>query len=303
MKYIKNDLPKMSIKGNDYVKVHERILFFRENYPEFSILTEILNIINSSVVIKASILDEKREIRFTGLACGSFGNEKELEKTESVAVGRALANAGIGIIDGIASADEMANYYNKAENNNTQDKSTQRTNTNTQSSKKQYNKVNNDEQWYQIEEKKKGFLYKNKDTLKKEYLIRYDIHKLGNKKWYVSESQKDRLLGDYIDSISVLDADTKNDTQAVTSNTERTDLTPIFIELSDVIADSKELAQKCKDLYEDQSEMGKTFRKQIIGFTGKDLKTVTEKDLNEMINMIKIGEDEIINNINSLVAF
>jgi hypothetical protein len=39
-----------------------------------------------------------------------LGKEKALEKLETVAVGRALAFMGIGIVDGLASADEMDRF-------------------------------------------------------------------------------------------------------------------------------------------------------------------------------------------------
>lgn len=104
----------ISIKGKDYVMVKDRVLFFNETYPEGSIVTELLSDWSSDkIVIKATIypdIDKKR--MFTGLSQaivgdGNINKTAALENAETSAVGRALAMMGIGVLDSIASVDEI----------------------------------------------------------------------------------------------------------------------------------------------------------------------------------------------------
>lgn len=70
---------------------------------------------DDTVYFKAIVFpDSKNKDRFfNGHSFGSLKGEKALEKLETVAVGRALAFMGIGIVESIASSDEMANFQNK----------------------------------------------------------------------------------------------------------------------------------------------------------------------------------------------
>jgi hypothetical protein len=110
-----NKLKTIDIKGKEYVLVATRIKSFNENYPNGRITTELVSEINSqTIVIKATIVPDIKNIDryFTGysqavIGKGLVNQTAALENAETSAVGRALAMLGIGIIDDVASADEM----------------------------------------------------------------------------------------------------------------------------------------------------------------------------------------------------
>jgi hypothetical protein len=106
-------LKTIKYKGRDYVQVNSRVEFFNENYKLGKIETNpTFN--EKTVSFRAVITPDisKPERFFTGHSFGVLGVEKALEKLETVAVGRALAFMGIGIVDGIASAEEMDKFQN-----------------------------------------------------------------------------------------------------------------------------------------------------------------------------------------------
>ena len=119
----KTRLKTVNIKGKQYVETSTRIEFFRENYPEYSIVTEIVDLNANTAVFKASILDSNGKVRATGFAHenknGSFINGTSyVENCETSAIGRALGLFGIGLCgSGIASADEVTNAINNQKNN------------------------------------------------------------------------------------------------------------------------------------------------------------------------------------------
>jgi len=109
------ELKGINIKGNEYILVKDRVLYFNENYPNGKIETELLSEINSEmVVMKATItpdVDNPTRI-FTGFSQATWGDgyinkTAAMENCETSAVGRALGMMGIGVIDSIASADEI----------------------------------------------------------------------------------------------------------------------------------------------------------------------------------------------------
>lgn len=116
----------VNIKGKEYVQVSERVKYFRTNYPEYSLETDVLEFFRgktdegkslSHVMIKAIIKDETGRILSTGIALEYEGSSNinktsHVENCETSAVGRALGNFGIGIDGGIASADEVFNAIN-----------------------------------------------------------------------------------------------------------------------------------------------------------------------------------------------
>ena len=107
-------LKTIKLKGKDYVQVNERVLYFNELYPKGSITSEA-TFNGDTVYFKATVFPDVqlRERIFVGHSFGSLKGEKALEKLETVAVGRALAFMGIGIVEGIASADEMEKFHGK----------------------------------------------------------------------------------------------------------------------------------------------------------------------------------------------
>lgn len=124
----------IQIKGKDYVCVSDRIIYFNENYPEGCIESKIIeHEKGGQIVIKTYIRPEgygENKRVFTGYSQeiegeGYINKTSALENAETSAVGRALAMMGIGVIDSIASMDEInkatnrstyipkPNYYNK----------------------------------------------------------------------------------------------------------------------------------------------------------------------------------------------
>ncbi len=99
-----------------YIPVHARIAEFYEKYPDGRIVTEIIRLNEDSgfVCIKASAYRNRddAEPSSTGHAFeirgqGYVNTTSFIENGETSAVGRALANLGFKIENGIASREEM----------------------------------------------------------------------------------------------------------------------------------------------------------------------------------------------------
>ena len=114
---------KIKSKGGgekEYVPVSERVKEFHRLYEDGNITVnykripvgEDGTIPDAGFIFKATItLDVKENKRFfTGHSFGKIGEDKALEKAETVSIGRALGFANIGLEDGIASADEMKQF-------------------------------------------------------------------------------------------------------------------------------------------------------------------------------------------------
>lgn len=104
----------MTIKGKEYVTVNERLKAFRENFKDYSLTTEIIELTPEYCTLKAIITDNKGIVRATGLAQEQRNNAMSLvnktsyvENCETSAWGRALGNFGIGIDSEICTADEI----------------------------------------------------------------------------------------------------------------------------------------------------------------------------------------------------
>jgi hypothetical protein len=107
-------LETIDIKGKQYVTVNERLKYFRENFKDWRLITEITELTANKVIFKASILNPKGEVVANGHACevagSSFINKtSHIENAETSAWGRALGNMGIGVDSSVCSADEVAN--------------------------------------------------------------------------------------------------------------------------------------------------------------------------------------------------
>lgn len=111
------ELNTINIKGKEYVPVSERIKKFNHDFPEGSITTQLVSDPTSeNIIIKATVIPKEGRT-FTGYSQatvddGYINKTSALENAETSAVGRALGMMGIGILDSVASADEM----NKAAN-------------------------------------------------------------------------------------------------------------------------------------------------------------------------------------------
>lgn len=105
---------KLGAKG--YAQVNERIKAYRKVYPTGSIITQIEEIREDYVRIRAEVRDETGNIVSTGVASEMLtgDNKKDyinktsmVENCETSAVGRALGFAGFGVDTAIASAEDI----------------------------------------------------------------------------------------------------------------------------------------------------------------------------------------------------
>jgi|TARA_R110002012_G_scaffold233815_2_gene407177 hypothetical protein len=107
-------LKSVNIKGKQYVEVHERLRYFRTNYPNYSLTSEVLEKTSDSILILATISNAEGKVIATGMAeemKADYGINKTsyVENGETSAWGRALGNFGIGIDTSVASANEVTN--------------------------------------------------------------------------------------------------------------------------------------------------------------------------------------------------
>ena len=106
-------MKSIDIKGKQYVTVNERLIYFREKYPDHALTSEIVELTEERVVMKATI-QFGDVVYATGHAYedkdSTFINKTSfIENCETSAWGRALANFGIGIEESVASFEEVAN--------------------------------------------------------------------------------------------------------------------------------------------------------------------------------------------------
>ena len=104
----------IDIKGTPYVTVNSRLTYFRQNYENYRLVSEIVSNEGDVCIIKASIMDGNGDVLATGHAFekanSTFINKtSHIENCETSAWGRALGNFGIGIDAAVASYEEVAN--------------------------------------------------------------------------------------------------------------------------------------------------------------------------------------------------
>lgn len=102
----------IDFKGKAYVLVSDRVIYFNETYPKGSITTELISTPDADTVIIKATVKPNDEQTFTGYSQATWGEgyinkTSALENAETSAVGRALAFMGIGVIESIASIDEI----------------------------------------------------------------------------------------------------------------------------------------------------------------------------------------------------
>ena len=91
------ELPYLNLKGKDYLQVAHRLVWFREEHPNGKILTEAINLNENFAIFKATIELDNGNILGT-----AHGREDQkhfpdyMEKSETKAIGRALALCGFG---------------------------------------------------------------------------------------------------------------------------------------------------------------------------------------------------------------
>ena len=102
----------IDICGKSYVTVNERLKEFRNNFKDYALITEIIELGSDYATVKASIFDDKGVLRATGfarevVAKSPINKYAFLENCETSAIGRALGNFGIGIDEAVCTADEL----------------------------------------------------------------------------------------------------------------------------------------------------------------------------------------------------
>ena len=110
----------VDLKGKPYVMVNARIMEFWKRFPNGSITTEFVSLIDGVAVMKATISEDGVKVKATGTAyekegAGFVNKTSYIENCETSAVGRALGILGIGIDASLASAEEVANAIHQQE--------------------------------------------------------------------------------------------------------------------------------------------------------------------------------------------
>ncbi len=100
-------------KGGDYAAVADRLKEFRQDCPN-GLVETTPTITDDTIMFTARVLKDKAKpesAEATGHAFNKLGAPKVFEKTETQALGRALALLGYLASGEIASADEMTEFY------------------------------------------------------------------------------------------------------------------------------------------------------------------------------------------------
>jgi hypothetical protein len=91
------ELPLLNLKGKNYLTVAYRVLWMREEHPEWSIETEYLRLDDKMAIAKATIRNGEGKLLAQGTKSETpQGFPDYIEKSESSAIGRALAFCGYG---------------------------------------------------------------------------------------------------------------------------------------------------------------------------------------------------------------
>lgn len=98
MKTIKGtELTIIQLKGKNYLPVQQRVLWFREEHPDWGIETECVEQSDKHTKFKAMIKNEAGRIIATAHQREDFADFKDhYAKAETAAIGRALALCGYG---------------------------------------------------------------------------------------------------------------------------------------------------------------------------------------------------------------
>jgi len=91
------ELPLLDLKGKEYLQVADRLVWFREEKPLWTIETSFVRLDEKVSIARAEIRDEQGRIIATGHKTETPGGFADfVEKSETGAVGRALAMVGYG---------------------------------------------------------------------------------------------------------------------------------------------------------------------------------------------------------------
>lgn len=87
----------MKLKGKDYLEVKWRLVWFREDHPDFGIHTDLVELDEKHAIFRAMITDTTGRQVSSGTGSESIKDFGDfIEKAETKAVGRALAMLGYG---------------------------------------------------------------------------------------------------------------------------------------------------------------------------------------------------------------
>lgn len=87
----------MPLKGKDYLQVMWRLVWFREEKPDWCIDTHLEQLTDNHAVFSAKILDANGIQKASGYGSESVKDFRDfIEKAETKAIGRALAMLGYG---------------------------------------------------------------------------------------------------------------------------------------------------------------------------------------------------------------
>jgi hypothetical protein len=102
----------MNLKGKPYLPVAERLIWFREEHPDWTIKTEFLQLTDTMAIAKATIFDvEGRTIANAHKQETKQGFADFIEKSETGSIGRCLALIGYGTqfcADDFSEGDRLA---------------------------------------------------------------------------------------------------------------------------------------------------------------------------------------------------
>lgn len=91
------ELPIILLKGKEYLEVKWRLVWFREERPDWSIETGFADLQETHALAKATIKDQSGRVIATGHKREDRGHFPDFaEKAETGAIGRALALCGYG---------------------------------------------------------------------------------------------------------------------------------------------------------------------------------------------------------------
>ncbi|MFN3658156.1 MAG: hypothetical protein ACK4UO_12945 [Pseudolabrys sp.] len=109
----------MDLKGKAYAQVKDRLQQFWKENPRGSVKTTPDFLPDGRVRFSAHIIKDKKEPASADATGHSFGKtgqkEKDFEKLETIAVGRALALLGYASDGEIASSEEMEEFHQHQE--------------------------------------------------------------------------------------------------------------------------------------------------------------------------------------------
>jgi hypothetical protein len=91
------ELPIRDMRGKPYLEVQYRLVWFREEHPDWRIATEGVQILADVALMRATIMNEKGEAMATAHKQEHKAHFADfIEKAETGAIGRALAMCGYG---------------------------------------------------------------------------------------------------------------------------------------------------------------------------------------------------------------